>query len=347
MSTVDLRSDTVTRPTPAMREAMMRAELGDDVLGDDPTVRALEARIADELGKPAACFTPSGTQANLCAVRAQTEPGDEIIMHATSHVYFYETGGFAAIAGCSARFIDSPDGRFGPEVIEPIMRPVEQHFARSRLLIVENTHNKGGGTVWPVDLIAAVCERAKSLGLRRHLDGARLFNAVVASGTPARDYAGHFDTISTCFSKGLGAPVGSAVIGDEATIGRVRRLRKMFGGAMRQSGLLAAAALYALDHNIERLGDDHNNARRLAEAIKEIPGLSVELDRVETNMVFFEVDPALGTAEDFCAALDQRGVRMLALGETQVRAVTHLDVSAKQIEVAIDAIRECVQSLAL
>lgn len=342
MTAVDLRSDTVTQPTAAMRDAMMRAPVGDDVLGDDPTVRALEQRIARELGKPAACFVPSGTQANLCAIRAQTQPGDELIMHALGHVYYYETGGYAAIAGCSARFIDTPDGRFDPDAIDPLIRPVDIHFARSQLLIVENTHNKGGGTVWPEGRIAAVCARARRHGLRCHLDGARLFNAAVASGTPVRDYAQHFDTISTCFSKGLGAPVGSAVVGDEATIARVRTLRKMFGGAMRQSGFLAAAALYALDNNIERLATDHARAHTLARAIATMPGLAVELDRVETNMVFFDVDPALGTAAEVCAALDERGVRMLDEGPQQVRAVTHLDLDDQAIDWTIQALQAVV-----
>lgn len=342
---IDLRSDTVTRPTPAMLEAMRTAPLGDDVLGDDPTVNLLQERVAALFGKEAACFVPSGTMANLSAVKAQTDHGDEVLMHAQSHVYYYETGGFAAIGGCSIRPIDSPDGLFEPGALAPLIRPRENHFARSRLLVIENTHNKGGGTVWPLDQFEAVCREARRLNLRIHLDGARIWNACAASGASPADYARHVDTISCCFSKGLGCPVGSAVVGDRETIGRVLRLRKMFGGAMRQSGMLAAAALHALDHHRARLVEDHANARRLAALLAQVPGLRVNVDRVHTNMVFFDVDPSLGTAADFAARLDRAGVRMFDTGPTQIRAVTHLDVSASQIEQAGALIAKIVRGV--
>jgi threonine aldolase len=336
---IDLRSDTVTRPTVAMRDAMARAAVGDDVLGDDPTVIALQGRAADLLGKAEAVFVPSGTMANLCAIAAQTAPGDEIIAHEESHFYFYETGGFAAIAGCSVRLAAGRRGIFGPEEIEVLVRPSSIHFARSRLVVVENTHNRGGGAVWPVAGAESVTERARTLGLRCHLDGARLMNACVATGALPTDYTRHFDTVSMCFSKGLGAPVGSVVAGDAGTMQRVRTLRKRFGGAMRQSGIVAAAALHALEHHVERLAEDHENARVFAGGIREVSGIHLDLAEVETNMVFFEVDPSIGSAADHCKAAEQEGVRMLPVGPRRVRAVFHLDVTRAQAEEASAVIR--------
>jgi threonine aldolase len=337
-TTVDLRSDTVTQPTPAMREAMMAAALGDDVLGDDPTVLALQERVAALLGKEAATFVPSGTMANLLAIRSQTQPGDELIGEATSHFFRYEAGGFAAVAGCSVTLIQGDRGLITEEQVSESIRPNDIHFPVSRLLCLENTHNTGGGTVWPIERLAAVTAHARGLGLGCHLDGARLLNACVRSGHRSRDYAQHFDTISMCFSKGLGAPVGSILAGSEATLARARRFRKMFGGAMRQSGMLAAAALYALDHHVDRLAEDHALATRLARAIAATEGLSVDPATVETNIVYFDVDPAHLTAPAFCQALEGQGVRMLALGGQRVRAVTHLDVDAAGVERAIQVI---------
>lgn len=334
---VDLRSDTVTHPTPAMREAMHGAPLGDDVLGDDPTVHALQDKIAAMLGKQAALFVPSGTMANLLAVRCLCEPGDDIIIHEGGHIINYETSAFAAIAGCSARPIPSPDGRFDADDLSSRIRPRNCHFARSRLLVVENTSNTGGGTIWPRDQVQRVCERAREHDLACHLDGARLFNACVASGTSPADYAKPFDTVSTCFSKGLGAPVGSALAGSKETIERAHRFRKMLGGAMRQAGLLAAAAIHALDNHIDRLSDDHANARALAQAIHEIPGLTVDLARVQTNIVYFNTKP--GEAPTLQTRLESLGVRMLALSKDEMRAVTHLDVDRDGIDRAIHALR--------
>ena len=340
MDQIDLRSDTVTKPTPAMRRAMAEAEVGDDVLGDDPTVNQLQARVATLLGKDAACFVPSGSMANGSAIRAHTEPGDEIIAHEQSHFFMYETASFAAIAGCSFRPVGGERGLFGPAAIDEAMRPDKPHFARSRLVIVENTHNGGGGSVWPMDRIERVCTRAREHHLRLHMDGARLWNACAATGHEPSDYAAHFDTVSVCFSKGLGAPVGSAVAGDAGTIERVFRFRKMFGGAMRQSGILAAAALHALEHHLDRLAEDHANARRLAEGIDAIDGLTVDLAGVETNMVYFDVDDRLGSAGTLCRSLESHGVRMLPVGPSRVRAVCHLDVTSEQIERAIGIIGE-------
>lgn len=332
--TVDLRSDTVTRPTAAMREAMARAEVGDDVLEGDPTVRRLEARVAEVLGKEAACFVPSGTMANLLAIRAQTQPGDEIIADADSHFHFYETGGYAAICGCTARFVRSVRGIFEGSEVDRLCRPVSDHFAHTRMVIIENTHNRGGGVPWPLEQSREVARRAHALGLRAHMDGARLWNAAVAAGVSEREYALAFDTISVCFSKGLGAPVGSALVGDRHSIERARHLRKMLGGGMRQSGVLAAAAMHALEHHRGRLHEDQAAARRFAEIIAQSPGIKVDLDRVRTNMVYFDVEPRVGNAQEFCAAMSARGVRMLDEGTHTVRAVCHLDVTRQQVELA-------------
>lgn len=332
---VDLRSDTVTRPTPAMLEAMMRAPLGDDVLGDDPTVNRLCERVEDLFGKESAIFVPSGTMANQCAIRALTEPGDEIVCHPLSHIYQYEGGAPAALSGCSIAFADGARGMFTPEAMLEAIRPIDDHDPVTKVVSIENTHNRGGGSVWPIGEIAEVSRAARERGLKMHLDGARIMNAAVASGVSVREYAAHFDTATICFSKGLGAPVGSALAGDAATIRRAKRFRKMFGGAMRQSGVLAAGALHALDHHVDRLAEDHANAKRLAEGIAGVRGVLVDPGAVQTNIVYFDV---VCDAAAFCRRLEGEGVLMLALGHRTVRAVTHLDVNLGKIERAIRAI---------
>jgi len=339
---IDLRSDTVTRPTPGMRRAMAEAEVGDDVLGDDPTVIRLQHTIAKIMGKEAACFVPSGTMANQTAIRAQTEHGDGIIAHRDSHIFLYETGGPAALSGCLGQMIDGSRGIFDLEHFVPHVKPDSIHFAKSTLLVIENTHNRGGGSVWPIDQIKRVTAKARELGMRCHLDGARIWNACAATGIDPAEYARHFDTISCCFSKGLGAPVGSAVCGDAKTITRVARFRKMFGGAMRQSGVLAAAALYALEHHRDRLVADHAGALKLAQGLVDARKLQVAAHEIDTNMVFFDVDPALGTAADFCKRLDGLGVRMLPTSPQRVRAVVHLDIAPEMIGRAVGIIREAV-----
>lgn len=339
---VDLRSDTVTRPTPAMRDAMARAEVGDDVLGDDPTVIRLQERIAEIMGKPAACFVPSGTMANQVAIRAQTEHGDEIIAHEDSHIIHYETGGPAALSGCMVHPLRGPAGLFDVADVTGAVRPANAHAPVSRLLVIENTHNRGGGSIWPLNRVEQVAHAARGLGLKLHLDGARLWNACAATGHRPDEYARHFDTVSCCFSKGLGAPVGSAVCGPADVIARVHRFRKMFGGAMRQSGILAAAALHALEHHRERLVEDHASAARLAEGLRSITGVSIPL-AVETNMVFFDLDPSLGSAADLCERLKARGVWMLPVALRRVRAVCHLDVDRAKIERAIQTVAELVR----
>ena len=340
MSIVDLRSDTVTRPSQAMRAAIASAEVGDDVLGDDPTVIRLQEHMATLLGKEAALFVPSGSMANQVAIRAAAEPGDEIIADINTHSYNFEGGAPAALSGCSIRLIHGNRGVFTGRDVEAAIRPPDAHFAQSRLVIIENTNNRGGGTVWPLETVAEVAEAALRHGLHVHLDGARLLNACAATGLKPTAYTQHVDSVSMCFSKGLGAPVGSIVAGTKAFTARTHRFRKMFGGAMRQAGILAAAALYAIENNVERLAEDHANARRLAEAIAELPGIRLDPRHVETNIVIFELGEELAPAAEFVQRLREHDVWMLATGPAQVRAVTHLDVSRDQIDRAITVFRE-------
>jgi threonine aldolase len=334
---VDLRSDTVTQPTQAMRAAMMAAPLGDDVLGDDPTVIELQARCSELFGKEDACFVPSGSMANQASIRALTTPGDEIIAHEYSHIYQYEAGAPAVLSGCGFAFIRTPGGLFGPDDVRAAIRPDDHHFPRSRLLVVENTNNKGGGRVWPLEQIAAVTTVARDHGMQCHLDGARLWNACVATGTSPAEYAAHFDTVSACFSKGLGAPAGSIVVGTHETIRQVHRIRKMLGGAMRQSGFLAAAALHGLEHHRQRLQEDHVRARRLAQALASCPGARIDTASVETNIVYFEVPGT--SAQTLQDEFDAIGIRMLSTGPSQMRAVVSLAVDDSGIDRVIDAIR--------
>jgi len=343
MHAIDFRSDTVTQPTPAMREAMQAAPLGDDVLEGDPSVRALEAKVADLLGKEAALFVPSGTMANLLALKCQTQPGDEVICDQECHIYYYEAGGYASFCGVSLRFTRGKHGLFSAEDLERLIRPDDEHFPRTSLVAVENTHNRGGGVPWPIEQLAEVYCEARRLGLRLHMDGARLWNACVAEGVEPADYAEFADTISVCFSKGLGCPAGSALVGDEASIAKARRLRKVVGGSMRQAGLLAGAASYALDHHRTRMADDHARARKLAGRLAEVMGLGVDMSRVRTNMVYFDIDPKLGTAQEICDKLDHK-VRMLAESRQTIRAVTHLHITDEDIERAADAIAHALGS---
>ncbi|MEQ8846168.1 GntG family PLP-dependent aldolase [Botrimarina sp.] len=341
---IDLRSDTVTRPTPAMREAMATARVGDDVLGDDPTVAELEARVAELLGKPAALFVPSGTMSNQLGVRVHCQPGDELVCDTQCHIYNYEQGAYAQLFGVAARPLDTPGGVPTTDQLDAAIRPDNIHFPRTRLLCLENTHNRWGGRSAEYDEVRAACELAAQRGLARHLDGARLWNAAVASGRPWSDelrrWGGLFDTVSVCFSKGLGAPVGSALCGPADLIRQARRTRKALGGGMRQAGVIAAAALYALEHHVDRLADDHRRAHTLAQAVRETPGLSLVDDRCDTNLVLVDVDPSLGAAAGFAGRLAGHGVGLLAIGPQRVRAVTHLDVDDTQIHRATSALRD-------
>ena len=339
---IDLRSDTVTQPTRGMRAAMADAEVGDDVFGDDPTVKRLEACVADMLGKEAALFAPSGTMANQLAVRAHTESGDEILIDANAHIYYYEAGGPAALSGVSCRCLNGVQGIFTAADVEAALRPADQHFPPTKLVCLENTHNRGGGSIWPLERIREVADFARRQGLSMHLDGARLWNASVATGIAERDYAAPFDSVSVCFSKGLGAPIGSVLCGSRAFIQRARRFRKMFGGGMRQVGILAAGALYALEHQHSRLADDHANARALAQGLARLPGIELDPATVETNIVFFNVKTV--QAKELVQRLDQAGVRMLALGPRSVRAVTNLMVTAEEIPKAVETVGRVMQT---
>lgn len=332
MKPIDLRSDTVTQPTAAMRQAMMNAPLGDDVFGDDPSVNALQDKVAALLGFEAALFVPTGTQGNLVALMSHCQRGDEFIVGQMAHTYRWEAGGAAVLGSIQPQPLNhQPDGSLALADIEAAIKPDDPHFARTRLLALENTI---GGKVLPLPYIEAATALARRHGLATHLDGARLFNAAVASGVPAREIAQHFDSVSVCFSKGLGAPVGSALCGSRDLIARARRWRKMAGGAMRQAGLLAAAASHALDHHVERLADDHANAKRLAEGLQGLEGVTVEPP--QTNMVFVDLAPhkASGVVE----RLAQHGV--LCTGLYRLRLVTHLDVSAADIDRAITVLRD-------
>ena len=335
MDTVDLRSDTVTRPTAAMRAAMAAADVGDDVFGDDPSVNALQERIAALLGKEASLFVSSGTQGNLVAVMTHCGRGDEYIVGQSAHTYRYEAGGAAVLGSVQPQPLEhQADGSLALEDIDAAIKPDDAHFARSRLLCLENTI---GGKVLPLDYLARATALARERGLATHLDGARLFNAAVALGgdpyANARAIAAHFDSVSVCFSKGLGAPVGSALVGSRAFIHEAHRWRKMLGGGMRQAGVLAAAALHALDHHVERMAVDHALARRLADGLQQVRGVTV--DPVQTNMVFVGVDPA--RAAGLGEHLTQQGV--LVTGRERLRFVTHLDVDAAGIDRAAGVVR--------
>lgn len=344
--TVDLRSDTVTRPTPAMREAIANAPVGDDVMQDDPTVERLQAYTAEVLGKEAAIYMPSGSMTNQIAVRTHCKPGDEFLCEAGCHIFNYEQGAFAQLSGLVARTVAGDQHVLRVEHLDGLIRADNEHLVRTRLLCLENTHNRGGGKVMPYDSLVDACQWARDGGLRTHLDGARLFNAVAATGIEAADWAQHFDTVSVCFSKGLGAPVGSALAGPKELIQEARRHRKCFGGGMRQVGIIASAALYAMENNRERLVEDHANAQILAEAVRETDGISLFPDEVDTNIVFFDVDPSLGNAVDFVAGLQNEGVLVLAITPTRVRAVTHLDVNEDGVRRAAAVIPQIAERLA-
>ncbi len=331
-NSIDLRSDTVTRPTPEMREAMMQAEVGDDVFAEDPTAIQLEATIAEVVGKEAAVFVPSGTMGNQLAIRLHTQPGDEVLCEADCHIAHYESGAPAALSGVLLRTIQGKRGSIAARQIADHVRHGYEWEARSSLLCVENTHNRAGGTIISIDDIRAVCKESRRHGLALHLDGARIWNATAATGIPEKEYAAGFDTVSVCLSKGLGAPVGSLLAGSRELIARARRFRKMFGGGMRQIGFLAAAGLYALEHRRGRLVDDHQNARILAEGIDTVAGLHIDPTNVDTNIVMFSSDDP---ASDVVDRLAEVGILMIPFGANKIRATTHHDVSDLDIEVVI------------
>ncbi len=342
---VDLRSDTVTRPTAAMRETMARAEVGDDVIDVDPTVDRLQRRTAELLGKEAAIYMPSGSMTNQIAIRIHCKPGDEFLCEENCHVYNYEQGAFAQLSGVVARTVRGTDGVIVRDQLVGLIRPVNDHLVRTRLVTLENTHNRAAGRIQPYEVVEEICRWARGEELRTHLDGARLFNAVAATGIEAADWARHFDTVSVCFSKGLGAPVGSALAGPREVIAEARRHRKRFGGGMRQAGIIAAGALYALEHHRHRFVHDHEHAQILAAAVRRSEGLSLRPDQVDTNIVIFEVDPGSGTAAEMVERLKQHGVLMLAVAPQRIRAVTHLDVTKADVERTGDVLRQVAGNL--
>lgn len=339
-SAIDLRSDTVTRPGPRMRQAMADAEVGDDVFGEDPTVNALERRSAEVFGREAGLFVPSGTMGNLVSILAGTDPGQEVICDARSHIYNYEMASMAAVAGVLPRVVDANDGILDWNSIERGIRPKVYYRAQTAMVALENSHNMAGGTVYDVARVDEIVERAHERGLRVHVDGARIFNAAVALGVGVDRLTTGCDSVQFCLSKGLGAPVGSVIVGSRELIDRCRPLRKMLGGGMRQAGVLAAAGLVALEEGPDALAADHRNARNLAERLASISGIDIAPERVRTNIVIFGIE-ALGVDVDtFLGRLDARGVRAVPVDAYHVRMVTHRDVAAAEVALAGDMVEE-------
>jgi threonine aldolase len=337
---VDLFSDTVTRPTPAMRRAMADAEVGDEQNREDPTVNRLQAMVAELLGKEAALFLPSGTMCNQVAFAVHCRAGDEILLHETAHPLLYEAGGPAAMIGAVMRTLPGARGLYTAEQVRQAVRPAVHYMPRTRALSVEQTANIAGGVCWPLAQIEEVCAAGRAAGLACHMDGARLMNAVVASGTPARAFAGPFDSVWLDLTKGLGAPVGAVLAGSRDFIEAAWVFKQRFGGAMRQAGIIAAAGIYALEHHVNRLAEDHERARRLARGLAELPGIAVDAERVDTNIVIFDLRGTGLTAEEFGRrTLERSGVRFTVIGPTLARAVFHLDVPADGVERALSAAR--------
>lgn len=338
---VDLRSDTVTKPVPEMLDAMMRAEVGDDVFGDDPTAIRLERKVAEMLGHEAALFFPSGVMSNQVAIKVHTEPGDEMICDVNSHINYYESGGPAVHSQVMVKAIEGHHGFLTADMVRRRIRDYDIHQPRTRLLCLENTHNRAGGRVYPPEMMRNVAQVARENDIRVHLDGARIFNAAVARGIPVTEWTALADTVNICLSKGLGAPVGSMLAGSSETIQKARWTRKQMGGGMRQVGILAAAGIYALDHHIVRLAEDHANARKLAESLADLPGLQVRPAEAETNIVLIHLaDDCRYSPPELLAVLAERGVMTVPFGRTTLRAVTHLGITADDIDQAAEAFHQ-------
>jgi threonine aldolase len=342
MKPIDLRSDTITRPSPAMREAMARAEVGDDVFGEDPTVNRLQETVAELLGKEAALYVPSGTMGNQTCIAVHTRPGNEVVVERGSHVFNYETGGAALLSGVQLHLLDGVRGVITADQIRKVIRPRVYYMPVTSLICLENTHNRAGGAIYPLEVIRDIRVLADASGMAMHLDGARLWNACAATGLPPARYAEMFDSVSVCFSKGLGAPVGSAIAGSAAFIAEARRVRKIFGGGMRQAGILAAGCLYALQHNRERLTEDHEHAAMLAAELAQISGVAIDREGVQSNIVIAGIDGLGLGAEEVLARLSERGVLLTPGNWQSVRAVTHLDVSRDEVRRAGAIIREAL-----
>jgi threonine aldolase len=339
---INMFSDTVTKPSAGMLQAMVTSEVGDDMSGLDPTVNRLEAMVAEMLDKEAAVFACSGTQSNQMGVRAHCSPGDELLIEELGHIANFEGGAPAVLSGVSCRTIAGKNGMLDVEHLEGKVRVDNQHLCVTKLLCLENTTNGGGGKAWPLDQLHRVCDWAHERGLKTHLDGARLFNAVTASNSTAREVCAGFDTVSICFSKGLGCPMGSIMVGSKEQVHSARRTRKLMGGALRQAGVIAGAAIYALENNIERLAEDQANAKAFATAVAQIDGVKMNVDDVESNLVFFGIERELGNACQLSAALQEKGVFIGAMGPQTMRACTHLDVSAEQVAQAAGVVKDCI-----
>ena len=340
---VDLRSDTVTRPTPEMRRAMAEAEVGDDVFGEDPTVNRLEARAAEIMGKPASLFVPSGTMGNQIAVQVHTSPGHEIICDERSHVVLYEMGGLAKLSSCVTRTVATEDGFLHWDEIRGRVRPPSDHYLGTGLIAIENSHNVAGGRVYPAGVIEELCEGAHAAGVRVHMDGARIFNAATHSGRRVDEVAAPVDSVMFCLSKGLGAPVGSMLAGSREFIDQARLVRKALGGGMRQAGVLAATGLVALEKSPRDLPTDHANARYLAESLAEMPGIAIDPAKIETNIVIFDVSGTGMSSDEFCARLKENGILAIGLDPRRTRMVTHHDVNRQGCEKAVAAVSEIVR----
>ena len=335
MKIIDLRSDTVTRPTAAMREAMLQAEVGDDVFGEDPTVNRLQVRIAAMFGKEASLFVPSGVMGNEVCIKTHTQPGDEIIVEQDSHIFVYETAAPAALSGVLVRTIPGVRGTMTAEQVESAIRTKAYYLPKTKLVCIENTHGRSGGTVIPLNVIREIREVAQTRGISVHLDGSRLWNASVASGVALSEYGKYFDSISVCLSKGLGAPIGSVIIGTREFIERARIYRKMFGGGMRQVGILAAAGLYALDHHVDRLKEDHEKAKLLAKELSSIASFKIDIESVQTNIVIAYITSFELKQAETVSKLQSYGILLLPERHNGIRAVTHLDVSTEDIQQAV------------
>lgn len=343
MDWIDLRSDTVTQPSEEMRKAMCSAEVGDDVYGEDPTVNRLQEKVAKLLGKEAALFVPSGVMANQLAIKSHTQPGEEVVVERDSHIYNYETAGASFNSHVQLYTIQGERGILVADQIERAIRPSVYYYPKTSLICLENTHNKAGGTIYPLDEIKNIFTTARKHKIALHLDGARLWNASAASGISPKEYARYFDTVSVCFSKGLGAPIGSALAGKRDVIDRAHKYRKIFGGGMRQAGIVAAGALYALEHNVTRLKEDHKKAKLIATGIEGIPGIHVDKQFVQTNIVVINIQRRKETAEEIIKKVKKRGVLISEMSSTILRAVTHLDVSMEQVHSAVDIINSVLR----
>ncbi len=343
MNGVDFKSDTVTRPSPGMRQAIMQAEVGDDVFGEDPTVNRLQEMTAELFGKEAALFVPSGTMANQIAIKAHTRPGDEVICHSDAHCLHYEGGGAAFLSGVQLHPVPGPAGLITAEQVQHAIRPFDHHYPQTSLVCLENTHNRAGGALFPVEEMERIYTLCQEHHLAVHLDGARIMNAHIASGVPLKEYGRCVDSIAICLSKGLGAPVGSLVVGSAEFIDRAHRYRKVFGGGMRQVGILAAAGIYALENNVQRLEDDHRRAQRLANALNDLEPFHVDMDITQTNIVIASVNEPLDAVQ-VTEQLKDKNVFAIPFSKTRIRFVTHLDVDDRHVDYAIDVLNGLYQN---